>query len=333
MYWVQFLVCAAFIVLAGIRLTEYADKLSDQINIGKAWIGIVLLGLVTSLPEAITSLASVISLQANNMAIGNVLGSNNFNPLLIFVMDAFYKRGPVTNDVDVNKSHDISSAYAILLTLVVIVEVVLGMQGYSFRVSFVSYGTVLLAVVYFLGMRSLAKIDSDQQKPSDVCPVKAQDCTTTLMNIWINLIISALIVIIAAIFLAKTGDAIADITGLGRTFVGSIFLAIVTSLPEMVVSLSALRLGSFDMAIGNIFGSNMTNIFIIALCDLFYKGAILSSISPVHLLTASISIVMVLIAIIGIKTRNKRALFGLGWDSILMLFVFVVGNIFLYRLR
>lgn len=333
MYWIQFLICAVFIILAGIRLTEYADKLSDQSNIGKAWIGIVLLGLVTSLPEAITSLTSVISLKANDMAIGNVLGSNNFNPMLIFVMDAFYRRGSVTNDVDINRSHDIAGSFAIVLALVVAGEIILGMHGCIFRVSFISFGSILIAVLYFGGMRSLAKIDAVQQKSSDIEPVKAQDCTMSMLSIWVNLIISALVVIVAAMWLAKTGDVIADKTGLGRTFVGSIFLAVVTSLPEMVVSLSALRLGAFDMAIGNIFGSNMTNIFVIFLCDLFSKGAILSSINPVHILTAAISILLVVIVLVGIKMKNKRTFFGLGWDSILMFFIFVAGNFLLYRLR
>ncbi|MBU0469495.1 MAG: hypothetical protein KKD07_07240 [Candidatus Omnitrophica bacterium] len=333
MYWIQFLISAVFIVLAGIRLTDYADKLSEQSNIGKAWIGIILLGLVTSLPEAIVSLTSVISLKANNMAIGNLLGSNNFNPMLIVVMDIFYRKGSITNDIGTNKSHDISGSFAIILTLVVVGEILLGMHGFIFRVASLSYGSILIAVLYFAGMRSLSSIDSGRSQYSEKDPIKAQDCTISAFKIWINLVLSAVVVVVAAMWLAQSADVIADKTGLGRTFVGSIFLAIVTSLPEMVVSLSALRLGSFDMAIGNIFGSNMTNLFVVPICDIFYKGAILSSVNSVHILTASVSIILVVIACLGIKIKHKRTVLGLGWDSILMLLIFTIGNIFLYRMR
>ncbi|HBG62134.1 MAG: hypothetical protein A2Y03_08780 [Omnitrophica WOR_2 bacterium GWF2_38_59] len=333
MYWIQFFISAVFIVLAGIRLTEYADKLSEQSNIGKAWIGIILLGLVTSLPEAIVSLTSVISLKANNMAIGNLLGSNNFNPMLIVLMDAFYRKGSMTNDIARNKSHDISASFAVILTLVVIGEIFLGKNGFSFRASFVSFGSILIAVLYFAGMWYLSKADSDQIKLYKKDPIKAQDCTVSALEIWTNLTVSAVIVVLAAMWLAQSADVIADRTGLGRTFVGSIFLAVVTSLPEMVVSLSALRLGAFDMAIGNIFGSNMTNLFVVFLCDLFYKGAILTSVDPVHILTASSSIVLVLISCVGMKIKHKRGLFGLGWDSVLMILIFVAVNILLYRFR
>ena len=83
MAWITFIVSAAGIVYAGVLLTKYADILSDRLHLGKTWVGIVLLGFVTSLPEAITSLISVVSLTADDLAIGNLFGSNNFNPMLI----------------------------------------------------------------------------------------------------------------------------------------------------------------------------------------------------------------------------------------------------------
>ena len=85
--------------------------------------------------------------------------------------------------------------------------------------------------------------------------------------------------------LAQSADEIALQTGLGRTFVGSIFLALVTSLPEMVVSLSALKMGAFDLAIGNIFGSNMTNMFIVFFVFLspILRGPILYDVGSTHI--------------------------------------------------
>jgi len=135
-------------------------------------------------------------------------------------------------------------------------------------------------------------------------------------------------------WLAKSADAIAQQTGLGGTFFGSIFLAFVTSLPELVVSLSALRLGSLDLAIGNIFGSNMTNMFILFFCSLFHRGGpILGAVSKVHVITAALSILLTYVAVKGIFDRNKKTVFGLGWDSLIMIFFFVAGTGILYTLR
>ena len=113
MCWIQFIISSVFIVFSGIKLTKYADIISDRLGWGKVWIGVLLLGLVTSLPEAITSFASIVYLQADNLAIGNLLGSNTFNPMIIVVLDILYRGGSVTNAVKTNRSHDISAVFAV----------------------------------------------------------------------------------------------------------------------------------------------------------------------------------------------------------------------------
>jgi len=146
-------------------------------------------------------------------------------------------------------------------------------------------------------------------------------------------LLCAVLVILGAIWLANSADTIAEKTGLGRTFVGSVFLAFATSLPELVVTYSALKLNQLDLAIGNVFGSNMTNIFILFLCDVFHKGAtIISTVSATHLLTIILSIILTYIAITGIRTKKKVVL-GLGIDSLLMILFFFAGNMLLYSLR
>ena len=142
----------------------------------------------------------------------------------------------------------------------------------------------MIAVCYIFGMKQLAKLNTGQ-------PIIAsnQKQNAVVVNIWIQLFINALLVIVGAIWLARSSDMIAQQTGLGGTFFGSIFLAFVTSLPEMVVSLSALRIGSLDLAIGNIFGSNMTNMFILFVCDLFHRGGpLLGAVSRAHIVTAAL---------------------------------------------
>ena len=333
MYWIEFFISAAIIVFAGIRLTIDADKLSDELQLGKVWIGIILLGLVTSLPEAITSLAAIISLRADDLAIGNLLGSNNFNPMLLVVMDVLYRQGSVTNAVLPSQLHKTSAYFAIFLVFLVIVDIMFNAIFPAFHVGPVSVGGILIALFYFMGMKRLAHLGAGQSVITASQERTAKQ-NATVVRIWAQLLISSVLVIVGAMWLAKSADIIAYQTGLGRTFVGSIFLAFVTSLPEMVVSLSALRLGSLDLAVGNIFGSNMTNMFIVFVCGLFHRGGpVLGAVSKTHIATAVLSILLTYVAIKGIFARDKKTILGVGWDSVIMIFLFIVGTSILYQLR
>jgi cation:H+ antiporter len=121
---------------------------------------------------------------------------------------------------------------------------------------------------------------------------------------------------------------------LGQTFVGNIFIAFSTSLPEVVVSVSAVKMDAVDLAIGNLFGSNIFNIFILALDDLFFiKGPILSFVQTSHTVSALSAITMTAIAIIGLTYRTEKKRLFLAWDSIGIVLVYVVNLMLLYMMR
>ncbi len=330
MLYIQFIISAALIVFSGIKLTGYADALSDKLNIGKVWIGVILLGLVTSLPEAVASLTAVLALHSNDLAIGNMVGSNNFNISLIVLMDMFYRKSAITNHFSFTRAHLMPAVFAVYLTLFVIAENMLGGHLNLPMLGPVSLGNVIIIVVYFWGVRILSKLDVQHQ---DV-DIDERHETISVKALGIRLFASAVCVVVGAIWLASCADKIAEVTGLGQTFVGTIFLAFVTSLPEMVVTISALRLGVIDMALGNIFGSNMINMFIVALCDVFYvKGAILATVSKTHVFTAGLSVFLTGIVLAGISHRSKKKIFGLGWDAWLILILFICGMKVLYCLK
>lgn len=330
MYWIEFFISAIVIILAGIRLTKYADKLSEQTSIGKAWIGILLLGFVTSLPEAVTSLFSVVSLQASDLALGNLLGSNNFNPMLFVVMDIAYRKESINTLFDPKRSHYYAAFIALIFTVFIIFELMFSSEFLFLQIGSLGLGSILILVFYFIGMKMLSGIDGVQRHE---VLAETQE-KVALSVIWLNILISAAVVVGGAIFLANSADEIAVQTGLGRTFVGSIFLAIVTSLPEMVVSLSALKLGAVDLAIGNIFGSNMTNLFIVGLCDIFNKtGSLYQGVSKTHIATAILSIILTLLALGKVSSKKTVRLFGVSRYSIVMTICFVIGTYLLYTLR
>ena len=321
MAWIEFIISAFVVIVAGSRLTMAADRLSDQLNLGKAWIGIFLLGLVTSLPEAVSSVTAVRSLGADNLAVGNLLGSNNFNPLLLVMLDLVYRKGSVTNEVPANDSHRLSAYYAMVLTVIVIAEIAFGVLPHW---GSVSIGVVAICALYGRGIFKLAAVSRGVEAPE-------APSAGNLRQTWISIFISATLVVLAAVWLADAADRIAVQTGLGDTFVGSIFLALATSLPELIVTLSALQMGALDLGIGNVFGSNMVNILILAFCSLIDpRGPILYGVRHVHILTGLCSIVMVFIALKGIEQNKKKSYAGLGWDSWAMMAVFLTGSSLLY---
>jgi len=333
MLWFEFILSATIIVAAGTRLTVCADKLSDRLQLGKVWIGVVLLGLVTSLPEAITSLTAVISLRSYDLAVGNLLGSNAINPMLTVIMDLLYRRGSVTDAVKPNRSHTVSAGFAILLTATVAAEILWAGRFPLLKVGWVSVGSVAVAVFYFFGMRRLARLSPVESVLSPLAG-RGGEAGLSIPRIVAEFLASTVFVVGGGIWLARSADAIAALTGLGGTFFGSIFLALATSLPEMVVSLSALRLGAWDLAIGNIFGSNMTNMFILFICDLAgASGPLLGGVSAAHILTAVLSVLLVSVALGGIFMKNKKKFAGLGWDSWLMIVLYLSGTAALYRIR
>jgi cation:H+ antiporter len=146
-------------------------------------------------------------------------------------------------------------------------------------------------------------------------------------TVYLRFTLAALAITGAGIWLAFIGDEIATTYSWSASFVGSLFLAITTSMPELVVTIAAVRLGALDMALADILGSNMFNIAIIFFVDLFYwQGSILSSVSNDHIILAVVTIIMTLIVIGGIRFRQKRKTFKfISWYSVALIGLYLLG--------
>ena len=251
-------------------------------------------------------------------------------------MDFLHKPGSITTRANSNYSHIISAVLTVILSTVVITSIFTNTKIDILSVSNIGMGSVAIALIYLIGMRLIFKTES-KEIPAQLMDKELtlfRHKGVTLSKAYIGFLIAATLVVISGIWLAGIGEEIAKTTGLGRTFVGSIFLAIVTSFPEVVVSVAALKLGSIDLAFGNIFGSNMINFFIIPITDIAYrKGALLDFISQTHILTASLGIFLTCIAIIGLTRCRKKAFLRLGWDTIAMVLVYLGGTYMLFKLR
>jgi cation:H+ antiporter len=329
--WISFFVCTAAIVYSGTKLARYGDIIAEKTGMGRTWIGLVLMASVTSLPELITGISSVTFAGVPDIAAGDVLGSCVFNMLILSVLDAFWRQCPISSRA--HHGHVLSGSIGILLLSIVSISLFAGRDLFPF--GWIGPYTLLFGIIYFIAMRLIfayekREIAAYMKEVAVELKYKEVAAKTAYIQYGVN----ALVVIAAAVFLPEIGKGIAEATGLGQTFVGNIFIALSTSLPEVVVSVSAVRMEAIDMAIGNLFGSNIFNIFILGLDDIFFiKGPLLSHVSPSNIISALSAVAMTTIAIIGITYRAEKKYLFLAWDSIAIISVYVSNLMLLYMLR
>jgi len=329
--WIGFIVCTTVIIYAGTRLSKYGDIIAEKTGLSRTWIGVVLMASVTSLPELVTGISSVTYAGVPDIAIGDILGSCVFNMLIIVFLDAAYR--PMAVSAKAHPGNVLSASFGILLLSIVTLSIFLGNKIYL--LGWFGLYTPLLIGIYFIAMKLVYSYEKKHisefvEKRAVELKYAGISLKTAIQNYCIN----AVLIIIAASVLPKIGEGIARITGLGQTFVGNIFIAVATSLPEVVVSVTAVRIGAVDLAIGNLFGSNIFNILILALDDLlFFNGPILSFVRQNHMVSALSAIAMTTTAIIGLTYRAEKKRLLLAWDSIGIVILYLSNLVLLYMLK
>jgi len=286
---------------------------------------------VTSLPELVTGISSVTFAGVPDIAAGDVLGSCVFNMLILAVLDAIYRPMPIS--AKAHYGHVLSAGFGILLLGIIVTALFLG--EWLQPLGWIGSYSIICIFLYFLAMKMIYSYEKRQiLEYVKEMAVELKYQKIPARTAVTHYVINAVIVIIAAVFLPKIGEGIAESTGLGQTFVGNIFIAVSTSLPEVVVSVSAVKMDAVDLAIGNLFGSNIFNIFILTLDDLlFIKGPILSFVQMNHAVPALSAIIMTAISIIGLTYRTERKRLFLAWDSIGILLVYIINLALLYTLK
>ncbi len=324
-----FLFCAVVIFLAGKKLAHYGDLIADLTGLGKAWIGLILMASVTSLPELMVGISSSAIVQSADLAVGDILGSCAFNLGILALMDAFVpKHKPLLGSA--SQSHVLAAALGLILVAMagvglylpedLIITPGIGLISFSFMVIYL----LSVRLLYQYNRKSASDISSEEQGHTPETSLKKAAA-------WYALYAS--IIIVAAIFLPHFAERIAEQTGLGKSFVGTLFLAVSTSLPEIAVSMAAVRAGSIDLSVGNLLGSNIFNVFILFIDDLFYtKGHLLKDASDAHMISVFSVILMSAVAIIGLTYRSAAKRYLLAWDALLIFAIYVLNIALLYKM-
>ena len=293
---IQFIISAGAIVLAGVFLVKFADQIAEATKLGRLLVGSLFLAAATSLPELFVDISAV-QHDMPDLAVGDLFGSSLFNLLILAIGDLLHK-GKSTVFSRESAAHALSASMSITITAVAGMAIFLAPRVNEYAIGPIGLGTIAIVIVYVMSIRMIYFDQKTSLAASELTTVKNPE-NVSLPRALSGYIISAVVILIAAPYLAEAAGKIAELSGLGKTFVGTTLVALSTSLPELVSTITAIRIGAFELALGNIFGSNAFNMLILVPLDFFHKGPILAAVSPMHTFTSLSVVLITSVAVMG----------------------------------
>jgi cation:H+ antiporter len=326
--WLKFAFCVLVIFFSGRAVAKYGDIIAIRTGLGRVWIGVVLLALVTSLPELFTGISSVTLVGAPDLTVGNLFGANAFNLFNLALLDITYRYGSLFGMV--SPVQRLTGWFSMVLAAVAAISIFISRYFFDMGLGWIGWYTPVIILLYLFFMWRIFR--SQQRQPARPLIEQPDYGGATMSRVYLYFVISSVLIIGAGTWLAIIGDEIAAVTGWGESFVGSLLIGFSTTLPEITVSFTAMRLGAVDMAVANMIGSNLFNMAIIPIDDLLYApGPLLNAVSTSHLITAGAVILMTGVFIAGLHFRPRRYS-RVSWCSLLLIVLFLAQAYFSYTM-
>ena len=323
-----FVAAAAVVVVSGIVLARSGDQLAERTGLGGMVVGMLLLAGATSLPEVATDVSASLA-DAPDLAVGDLFGSSMANMAILALIDLVH-RGRVWPSVSLG--HARGATIAIALTALAVLGVV---APSGIALGWVGIETILIALTYVAAVlwirrspttahrRGVKDAAEDAARPTvwGTEPVHRRSLRAEALRFGL----ASLAVLAAAPTLALSGQGLAAATGIGETFIGTLLLGVSTSLPELVASIAAVQIGAFDLAVGNLFGSNAFNMVALLAADVAYlPGPILAAVDPSQVVAGVGGILMMALALSAVVHGERTRVWRFEPDAALVLVVWVV---------
>jgi cation:H+ antiporter len=250
-----------------------------------------------------------------------------FNLLILSLMDAVH---PEPISARAHQSHALSIGFGLLLIGVAGTGLVAGHRLPA--IAWIGLYSPALVAIYFVAMRVIFAHEQQRRaRETHEVAGELQYGETTLRSAIVHYCLAAVAVVAAALWLPRLGAELARQTGLGEAFVGSLFVAVTTSLPEIVVSLTAVRMGAVDLGIANVLGSNLFNLLILALDDVFYRrGPLMADAGSSHSVSIVAIVMMNGLFLIGLTYKVMTKRFVVAWDTGAIAAVYAVAVVLSY---
>lgn len=331
--WVQLLVCLAAIGSAGRWLSRCGAAIGAHTGMSGSWVGFTLLSAVTTLPELVTTASALRLALAPDIAVGALLGSVAFNLLILVALEVIASRR-ASLYAALSRTHlrlaGLGAALLALVGLSLLAEHAVELPA----LAHVGASTPVILLLWLWAMRRLFL--DERRSAGDGVPTAAgpdhAGLSMSLRQALAGYALSAAIVVAAGLWLPFVAKALAAAHGWEQSFVGTLLVAIVTSAPELAVTLAAARLGAFDMAVGNVLGANLLNVAMLGVGDLIYTGApLLRDVSTANAVTAFAGLSMTLLFTAGLAARSRARLFGcISVVGLMLLTIYLLNALFLF---
>jgi cation:H+ antiporter len=317
---VLFVAGAALLTWSGVQLARAGDEIAERAGLSRLFVGMLLVAGATSLPEVTTDVTAALA-DAPDLAVGDLFGSSMANMAILAIIDLMHRQRVWPN---VEIGHARVASIAIGLTALATLGI---LTPPGITVGWVGVDTIVIAAGYVAAVAWMRRSPTGRFGEGEVLPVPTgwtKPAPGALRPVVLRFAIATLLILLAAPTVAYAGRDIAAASGMGETFVGTTLLAVSTSLPELVASIAAVRIGAHDLAVGNLFGSNAFNMAALVIVDVAYApAALFSSVDPGQAVAGVGAILLMAFALAalvhGTETRARR----LEPDAILLLVAYI----------
>lgn len=321
---VAFITVTVIIGYFGIKMTKTARDLAHRTKMGEALMGALFIGASTSLSGIMTSVSAASAGHAE-LAVSNGLGGIVAQTAFLALADIAYRRA--------NLEHAAASAEnlfmsAFLLTLLAIHALALSIPTVS--IFSIHPATVIIVISYIFGVHLLVRTHNTPmwlpRRTKDTSAEPVDHIRSHSRHLWLSFTSYATIVALAGWSLAQLAIPIVEKTGLSHGIVGGVFTAVSTSIPELVVAITAVRMGAINLAVGDIIGGNAFDTLFIAASDIVYReGSIYAAISSTEQFWLANSMLMTGVLLMGLIYRQRNGPGNIGLESVILLVLYFGG--------
>lgn len=322
-----FVLAAAVIAVAGVALTKRAEEIARITGLGQLLTGAILIGAVTSLSGSILSVTAALEGNAS-LAVSNAVGGIAVQTTFLAIADMVYRRA--------NLEHAAASEPNLLQATILIALLTLPMMAITLpgiHVSGVHPISILIVAGYVLGLHLTRdaerapmwhpRLTSETEQDEDV-----DEDTPAAVRTWVSFAVLAALVAASGWVLSQVAPRISAQTGLSESVVGGLFTAVTTSMPELVVAVTAVRRGALTLAVGDILGGNSFDVLILTVSDVVYRnGTIYAAVGSDELAWMGLGVLLVAVLLAGMLRREKHGFGNLGFETVLLMTLYFAGAV------
>ncbi len=325
LFWLFALFGAAALVVlvCGLKMTDLADRIADRTGLGEALVGGVLLGAATSLSGSVVSLTSALAGQAS-LAFSNGIGGIAAQTAFLAVADMIHRRANLEHAAAELANLFQGALLMVLLTIPLIAYTtpdiaIWGVHPASAAIlAAYAGGLVATSQVQAAPMwRPVGTSDTREDHPDE------EEARHSPLGLLVSFAAMMVLLSLAGWTIARTGAEFTDRLGVSSTLVGALMTAVVTSMPELVTTIAAVRRGALQLAVGGIIGGNTFDSLFLVVSDIGYRdGSIYHAVQPQDYFWLAIGLTMTGVLLMGLMQRERRGVGNIGWESLMLMLIY-----------